>query len=120
MPSNQELMVGIFAADTGVAGELRYAAKKLTGQTSCSLCDITHGWNPKGRPEWKKACAEAGMELKLVHRNHATKSQLETAGALPVVLVGSENEWRVLLDDQALKELAGSPGLLVERLQKLA
>ena len=37
--------VGLYNADGSLMGELRYARAKLTNSASCSLCDLTHGWN---------------------------------------------------------------------------
>ena len=40
---------GIYNADATPLGETRYALSKVTGNSSCELCDITHGWNPFGK-----------------------------------------------------------------------
>ena len=36
-------LVGIYNANGSVLGELKYLVGKLTGQSDCALCDITHG-----------------------------------------------------------------------------
>ena len=35
-------LVGVYHADGGLLGELRYAYGKVRGTAHCSLCDITH------------------------------------------------------------------------------
>ena len=35
-------IVGIYNADGGLLGELTYVVKKITGQTKCDLCSLTH------------------------------------------------------------------------------
>ena len=35
-------LVGVYNADGGVAGEVRYVVGHLLGRAHCSLCDITH------------------------------------------------------------------------------
>ena len=35
-------VIGIYHADGGIIGELKYFTGKLFGGSKCSLCDITH------------------------------------------------------------------------------
>ena len=60
-----ETLVGIFDADGGLRGELRYVIDKLAGRGHCALCDITHGLNPLGKRSFKEACAAAGVTMTL-------------------------------------------------------
>ena len=44
-------LIGIYDADGGIFGEIKYFAGKLFSNKHCSLCDITHG---KSKNEWAK------------------------------------------------------------------
>lgn len=110
-------VVGIFDADGGLGGEFRYVMGILAGGKHCSLCDITHGLNPLGRKEWKRACAAAQLEIRLVHRDRATGSQRKAAGTLPAVVAGEGDEWRVLVNSQELEGCAGDADHLITLLQ---
>lgn len=108
-----EQIVGIYNADGGWMGELRYALGLISGGKHCSLCDITHGWNPLGRRDWKRACSDAPFNLRLIHRDRASRAQREVAGALPVVMAGKGDTWRVLADPEDLKGCAGDADRLI-------
>ena len=112
-----ETLVGIFDADGGPRGELRYLIDKLTGRGHCALCDITHGLNPLGKRSFREACTAAGVTMTLLHRDEASPEQLKAAGTLPVVLVGTADSWRVLAPAEALAACTGSPSRLLELLQ---
>ena len=109
-------LVGIYDADGTLAGELRYAVGKLTGRSSCALCDITHGWNPMGSRPWKQACAASPVELELVHRDEATEGQLAAATSLPSIIVGSGDGWTEALTTAEIATYKGAAELLLERL----
>ena len=92
-----EQIVGIYNADGGWKGELRYALGLMSGGEHCSLCDITHGWNPLGRRDWKRACSDAPFNLQVIHRDRASHAQRSAAGTLPAVLAGANDVWRVVV-----------------------
>ena len=50
---SRQIVFGIYNADGTFFGELGYVIAKLGGKRSCSLCDVTHGWNPFGKRQWK-------------------------------------------------------------------
>jgi hypothetical protein len=108
--------VGIYNADGTILGELRYVVGKLRGTTSCSLCDITHG-KVRPRKDFFAACADAAIEIELLHRNEATSEQLAVASELPALIAHSEGEWRCVLTASDLAQCAGSPAQLISRLQ---
>ena len=89
---------------------------KLRGTTSCSLCDITHG-KVRPRKDFFAACAEAAIQIELLHRNEATSDQLAAAGVLPALIVEVEGTWQCVLTASDLEECAGSPAQLISRLQ---
>lgn len=109
-------LVGIYDADGGLAGELRYAFGKLTGRSKCALCNLTHGWNPMGSRQWKQACAASPVELELVHRDEASAAQLAAATQLPAIVAHDGERWSRALSTADIEACAGSPELLLDRL----
>lgn len=118
--SEPETLVGIFNADGGLRGELRYVIDKLAGRGHCALCDITHGLNPLGKRSFKEACATAGVTMTLLHRDEASPEQLAASGELPVVLAGAGDDWRVLIPGGDLAACEGSPAELLGLVEKRA
>ena len=112
-------LVGIYDADGGLAGELRYALGKLTGRGKCALCDLTHGWNPLGSRAWKQARAGLPVELELVHRDEATGTQLAAVAALPAIVADDGEGWSEVMTSADIEACAGSPEQLLERLRAL-
>lgn len=109
-------LVGIYDADAGVTGEIRYALTKVFGQSSCALCDLTHGWRPWGSPQWRDACASAELDLQLLHRDQASPEQLEAAGELPAFIAQGADGWVAVMNAATIASFAGQPHRLVERL----
>ena len=114
---NSERIVGIYDADGGWRGEVRYAVRLLAGGGHCSLCDITHGFNPLGRKDWKRACAQAPFEISFIHRDQATEVQRAVAAVLPAVLAGGDDSWRLLVGAEELESCAGDPDRLIMLIQ---
>ncbi len=109
-------VVGIYDAGGGPLGEIRYAARKISGRGSCSLCDATHGWNPRGRPAWRRACTDHGLEIELIHRDDASAAQMDAAVSLPAVIAGDDDRWHRLLDQDDIAALAHAPDALAARI----
>ncbi len=113
-------LVGIYDADGGLRGELRYVAGKLLGRGKCALCDITHGWNPMGSRSWKQACEVSDVELDLVHRDQATAEQLAAATGLPTIVRQQDGQWSELLTTAEIAQYVGAPTQFLERLDELS
>lgn len=113
----EEQVMGVFDADGGWMGELRYVLGLVVGGKHCSLCDITHGYNPWGRREWKRVCADAPFEIRMIHRDRAHVSQREAAGALPAVIAGNGETWRLLVGSSELQDCAGDAVQLMALIQ---
>ncbi len=101
---------GIYNADGGVVGEVRYLFGHLFGSVECSLCDITH--SPlRRKPEWDRMVARTGVPIALRHRNELDE-RLEAAVrdlTLPVVVAHrSDGSTSVALTADRLAELDGS------------
>ena len=111
--------MGIYDADGGLSGELRYVAGKLLGRGKCALCDITHGWNPMGSRSWKQACAMSDVELELLHRDEATDEQLAATTGLPAILHRDDGQWSEIVPADEIARYVGAPDALLERLGAL-
>jgi hypothetical protein len=113
-------LVGVYRADGGFVGELKYVFGHLVGLADCKLCDITHSPVRK-KPTWvkmtKRIKAKYNLDFDLVHRNERTQAQEKaTTGREPCVLAEySDGTVTILLDSVDLKALNGS----VEKFEKL-
>lgn len=101
---------GIYNADGGVVGEIRYVLGHLFGSAECSLCDITHS-PVRRKPEWDRMAARLGAPIVLLHRNELDPT-LDAAVrdiALPVVVAHhTDGSTSVALDADDLRQLHGS------------
>ncbi|GLI27573.1 hypothetical protein ARHIZOSPH14_18150 [Agromyces rhizosphaerae] len=107
--------IGVYNADGGPAGEVRYIVGKFLGTAHCSLCDVTHTW--RRRPEWDAMVARLGVPFRLLHLNELD-DELERAVAhagSPVVFARVDGALRVALDADQLETAGGS----VERFASL-
>jgi len=102
-------LLGVYDADGGLAGEIRYIVGHLLGRTECSLCDITHS-PVRRKPAWDRMVATLCVPLDLVHRNEVPPSftaALEGL-ALPVVVAElSDGRIEVSLDAATLASCEG-------------
>lgn len=108
--------MGIYEADGGLFGELRYAARHVTGKSHCSLCDITHqGIKPKA--DWKAMCADIPVPFDLVHLNERTQSLLDASdGQTPCVFAEVGDELILVFTREDLEACAGEVSRFSERL----
>ena len=114
----QVRVVGIYNADGGLSGELRYAVDKILGRSDCGLCDLTHGWNPFSKQSWREACRVSTVPIELIHRDMATEPQLAAAGSLPAMLVGDEGTWRLVADRELIASLRKDPAGFLDHLER--
>ena len=111
-------VVGIYNADGGLSGELRYALDKILGRADCGLCDLTHGWNVFGKRSWRDACRASSVPIELIHRDKASEAQLTAAGSLPAVLVGDEGTWRLAAGRELIRSLRKDPAGFLDHLEQ--
>jgi hypothetical protein len=100
--------VGVYHADGGPIGELRYLVGHMLGTAHCGLCDVTHSWRRK--PEWDAMVARLGIPFELVHLNEmdaATADAVRLSGS-PAVFARTETGLRPVLDADDLDRLDGS------------
>jgi len=114
--NNPVAIFGIYNAGSSVLGELRYVLSKAVGHDSCELCDLTHGWNPFGRRDWKGACDSSSLRIELIHRNEATQSQLRAAGPLPAFIIEQSDQWKSLMHKEEIPKYKKQPKDLLDEL----
>ena len=103
-------ILAIYDADLTLRDELAYAIGKLMGTRSCALCDISHGYNPLGKAEWKRCCADS-PEVEWLHRNDLNEVQRRwTENQLPCVIVDAEGGFEFLLTADDLSRCNGDVG----------
>ena len=110
-------VVGIYNADGSVTGEIAYAASKLTGRGSCELCEVTHGWNPFGRREWKTALQQSDLDITFIHRDEALPEQLAAAGQLPSIITLGDDDWHVIMSANDIRQCNKSTEQLISQLR---
>ena len=110
MPEPVVELVGVYAADGGLVGEVAYVVGHLLGRTECALCDVTHG-PLRRKPAWDAMAARLPVPVRLVHRNEtspAERTASELSG-LPVVLgARTDGSHTVVLGPTRLAGLGGS------------
>ena len=110
-------MFGIYNADGSLLGELRYSISKVVGKSSCSLCELTHGWNPFGKRKWKTVCKSSDLNIQLIHRDEATESQLKTAADLPSFITESDGGWVQMMGASQINKFKNRPSELISELE---
>jgi hypothetical protein len=61
-------LVGVYHADGGPLGEVKYIIGKLMGTAHCALCDITHS-PVRRKPQWDAMVTRLGLPVTLLHLN---------------------------------------------------
>ncbi len=101
-------ILGVYNADGGVVGELKYIVGHVLGTVHCALCDITHSPIRRKR-EWDALVAELGVHVDLRHLNELDERETAAVGDnAPIVLVEREGMLEPLLDTAQLEALDGS------------
>ena len=109
---------GIYNADASALGEIRYTLGKITGNSSCELCNLTHGWNPFGKRDWKRVCNSTSLELEIIHRDEATPSQLQAAQPLPAFITEHSGQWKPLMSKDEIAQFKNRPDDLLDELSQ--
>lgn len=113
-------LIGVYNADGGIAGELRYVASKIMGRGHCALCDITHRGLTR-RAEWSRACARLATPIELVHLNERPQDVRRASdGAEPCVLARVGDELVTLLGPEDLDACAANVDEFERRLRAAA
>ena len=103
-------LVGIYHADGGLVGELRYVVGKVLGTAHCALCDITHS-PVRRKKEWDSMVARLGVPVTLLHLNEMPRdvADVVATSGTPVLLARlSDGDLVALLDAAELDRIDGS------------
>lgn len=104
---NLQRLIGIYEADGGLLGELRYVVRKFTGRGHCSLCDVTHR-GVASKPEWRAMCEGLPVPFDLVHLNERNPAILSASeGETPCILAEVDNELILVLSRDELERCRG-------------
>jgi hypothetical protein len=110
--------IGIYDADSTLRGEISYWIGARLGRAHCSLCDITHGLFTQ-KKQWSNCVSELPVPFITFHRNDAPTDVLEAAqGKFPVVLARTSNSLEIVVSNEKLEALEGSPEQLAHQLEQ--
>ena len=106
--SNLNQIIGIYQADGGVLGELKYISGKIFGMAHCALCDITHGRTGK-KDAWKECESNLGIPIKFVHLNEREPELEEYTKSITPCIVGKTNkDYILLVNSEQLEKCKGN------------
>eukprot|EP00919_Chromeraceae_sp_WS-2016_P037836 GHVR01090339.1.p3 GENE.GHVR01090339.1~~GHVR01090339.1.p3 ORF type:complete len:124 (+),score=13.70 GHVR01090339.1:644-1015(+) len=107
MKSENLTVYAIYNAESSLVGELAYLAGKVIGNRSCALCDITHGWHPLGKSEWRKR-DERELPVYWLHSDEQSYAlKTFTEGRLPLVVADVAGKYEALLTKEQLAACSG-------------
>lgn len=89
-------LIGVYRADGGLRGELRYLAGHYLRGESCSLCDITH--SPfRRKAAWDRQVAALGIPFDLLHLNELDPPLAAFVGDRAACVVADTTDGLLLL-----------------------
>lgn len=110
-------LVGVYRADGGLRGELRYLAGHYLRGESCSLCEITHG-RVRRKPAWDQACAGLGIPFDLLHLNELDADLRAHVGdGAAMVVAETPTGFVTLITNDELAQLRGDVSAFMTLLQ---
>jgi hypothetical protein len=110
-------LVGVYAADGSLAGELSYWVGARLGRRHCALCDVTHG-TFRGKPEWRAVRERLDLPFEAVHLDERDRLTAEASRGLEpcVVAVRDDGSAEVVVSRDQLEDCEGDPDCLGELL----
>ena len=115
---NFESMYGVYHADGGLLGELRYVMGVAFRGQHCSLCDITHSvaWEKGEMKKWRKT---SEIPFHLVHLNERSEEVKQaTEGKTPCIVAKTSSGFVMLATDEELTSFDGSVELLKDHIER--
>ena len=115
---NFESMYGVYHADGGLLGELRYVMGVAFRGQHCSLCDITHSvaWEKGEMKKWRKT---SEIPFHLVHLNERPEEVKQaTEGKTPCIVAKTSSGFVMLATDEELTSFDGSVELLKNHIER--
>jgi len=106
-------LIGIYHADGGVIGELKYMSGKIFSNSHCALCDITSG---KNKQMWNKCQKNLGIDIEMVHLNERKKELIKfTNGITPCIVGQTSTNYVLIVSNKELENCNGN----AEELEKI-
>lgn len=116
---NDIKIVGVYNANSGIIGELKYVTGKILKITSCELCDITHGFSVKEKKEWAYEIVKCPYTIETVYLNEMDEKIKKIAtGNTPVVIVFKGEKGEILFTKEELRTINKDPKEFFKRLYK--
>ena len=107
---------GVYHADGGIVGELRYVFGKLRGTAHCALCDITHSYVSE-KKSMKECRSNSPVPFHLVHLNEQNEGlQSITEGVTPCVVAETNEGFQVILYPDELEDCEKKVELFQQKL----
>jgi hypothetical protein len=109
-----ERIVGVYAAEGTLRGEVSYWIGARLGRTHCALCDITHG-TFREKSAWRTCRESVPVPVEMYHRDDQPVAVRAATGNIdPVVVAETDAGVVVLLDPDAVAACDASPQALVD------
>jgi hypothetical protein len=110
-------LVGVYAAEGTLRGEVTYWIGARLGRAHCSLCDITHGLFTESKA-WQECKVGLPVPFDTYHRNDQPDAVRAATGNVdPVVVAQTSDGVMVLVDPDELDRCGGSPDALVAAIE---
>jgi hypothetical protein len=110
-------LVGVYAAEGTLRGEVAYWVGARLGRAHCSLCDITHGLFTESK-EWQACKIGLPVPFDTYHRNDQPDAVRAATGNVdPVVVAETSTGVLVLVGPKELDACGGSPEKLVAAIE---
>ena len=101
-------LIGIYDADGGIFGEIKYFASKIFSSNHCSLCDITHG-SQKNKKDWAKCKTSLPITIDFIHLNERDEKLARyTDGTTPCVIGKTATGYVTIITKKELNKCNGN------------
>ena len=111
-------LIGVYRADGGLRGELRYLAGHYLRGQHCSLCDITHS-ALRRKPDFDRGVADLGVPFVLLHLNELEPALAEHVGDRAALVIAETSAGYVdLFTNDELAEMHGDVHAFITALQE--
>jgi hypothetical protein len=110
-------LIGVYAADGTLRGEVTYWIGARLGRAHCSLCDITHGMFTESK-DWQACKVGLAVPFDTYHRNDQPAAvRAATGNTDPVVVAETPDGVVMIIGPDELDRCGGSPAKLVAAIE---
>jgi len=101
-------LIGIYDADGGIFGEIKYFYNKIFSNNHCSLCNITHG-SSKNKKEWGECKKRLPIPIDFIHLNERNESiKKYTEDATPCIIGKTATGYITIIGKSDLESCKGN------------